>query len=123
MRQATLCFLLRERDGGPEVLLALKKQGFGQGKWNGIGGKVDAGERVQEAARREVAEEIGVEVGPLEKVALLTFCFMHFVPALRQTGISQLNVYSLNMSFLINLQTDVSNHYLLDIVDKVDFYI
>lgn len=76
MRQATLCFLLRERDGGPEVLLALKKQGFGQGKWNGIGGKVDPGERVEEAARREVSEEVGVEVSSLEKVALLTFYFI-----------------------------------------------
>lgn len=76
MRKATLCFLLRETDGGPEVLLALKKQGFGQGKWNGIGGKVEAGERVEEAARREVAEEIGVEVGRLEKVAILTFYFI-----------------------------------------------
>jgi len=76
MRQATLCFLLRERDGRPEVLLALKKQGFGQGKWNGIGGKVEAGETLEEAARREVREEIGVEVGPLEKVAILTFYFI-----------------------------------------------
>ncbi len=76
MRQATLCFLLRKRDGRPEVLLALKKQGFGQGKWNGIGGKVDAGETLEEATRREVIEEIGVEVGSLEKVAVLTFYFI-----------------------------------------------
>jgi len=53
----------------------MKKRGFGEGKWNGIGGKVDAGETVEEAARREIAEEIGVEVGRLEKVALLTFYF------------------------------------------------
>jgi len=76
MRKATLCFLLRETEAGPEVLLALKKQGFGQGKWNGIGGKVNAGETVEEAARREVMEEIGIRVGLLEKVALLTFYFI-----------------------------------------------
>ena len=35
MRQATLCFLLRGRDTNAEVLLAMKKQGFGQGKWKG----------------------------------------------------------------------------------------
>ena len=76
MRKATLCLLLRETDGEPEVLLDLKKRGFGQGKWNGIGGKVDAGETVVEAAKREVAEEIGVVVGSLEPVACLTFYFL-----------------------------------------------
>jgi 8-oxo-dGTP pyrophosphatase MutT (NUDIX family) len=75
-RKATLCFLLREGDAGLEVLLALKKRGFGQGKWNGIGGKVDASETVEEAARREVAEEVGVEVGLMTKVACLTFHFL-----------------------------------------------
>jgi len=75
MRKATLCFLVRETDTRPEVLLAMKKRGFGEGKWNGIGGKVDAGETVEEAARREIAEEISVEVGGLEKVGLLTFYF------------------------------------------------
>ena len=76
MRRATLCFLIRERGTGDEVLLAMKKQGFGQGKWNGIGGKVEVSETVEEAARREVSEEIGVEAGPLEKVAHLTFYFL-----------------------------------------------
>jgi len=75
-RKATLCFLLRKGDAAQEVLLAYKKRGFGQGKWNGIGGKVDAGETVVGAARREVAEEIGVVVGPLAKVACLSFRFL-----------------------------------------------
>lgn len=74
MRKATLCFLLRETDTGQEALLAMKKRGFGRGKWNGVGGKVDD-ESVEEAARRETAEEIGVEVTDLEKVAVLTFYF------------------------------------------------
>ncbi len=74
MKKATLCFLLRETDAGQEVLLAMKKRGFGQGKWNGVGGKVDD-ESVEEAARRETAEEIGVKVIELEEVAVLTFYF------------------------------------------------
>lgn len=41
MRQATLCFLIREVNGENELLLAMKKKGFGQGKWNGVGGKLD----------------------------------------------------------------------------------
>ena len=36
MKQATLCFLIRENQGNKELLLAIKKKGFGQGKWNGM---------------------------------------------------------------------------------------
>ena len=56
MKLSTLCFLLR--DG--QILLAMKKRGFGEGKWNGAGGKVNAGETVEHAAVRELREEVGV---------------------------------------------------------------
>ncbi|XP_037071561.1 7,8-dihydro-8-oxoguanine triphosphatase-like [Pollicipes pollicipes] len=42
------------------VLLGLKKRGFGAGKWNGFGGKVEPGETVEEGARRELLEESGL---------------------------------------------------------------
>jgi 8-oxo-dGTP diphosphatase len=59
----TLCFLLRERPGdGTEVLLGLKKTGFGTGKIVGLGGHVEAGETDAEAACREVLEEAGIVV-------------------------------------------------------------
>ena len=54
----TLVFLRREG----EVLLGMKKRGFGEGKWNGFGGKVEAGETIVEAAAREVKEECGYVV-------------------------------------------------------------
>lgn len=56
MKQVTLLFL---RKPG-YVLLAMKKRGFGQGMWNGAGGKVEPGETVKAAAIRECQEEIGV---------------------------------------------------------------
>lgn len=56
MSQLTLLYLLR----GNSVLLAMKKRGFGAGKWNGVGGKLEAGESVEEALVRECQEEIGV---------------------------------------------------------------
>lgn len=56
MTEATLVYLFR----GNEVLLAKKKRGFGQGKWNGPGGKLKDGETPQQAAIRETEEEIGV---------------------------------------------------------------
>lgn len=42
-----------------QILLAMKKRGFGAGKWNGAGGKINAGETIEEATTREVDEELG----------------------------------------------------------------
>jgi len=77
MQQATLCFLIRDNKGSRELLLAMKKQGFGQGKWNGVGGKFDfeKDKDISEAAIRETKEEIKVEVKDIEKVAVLSFYF------------------------------------------------
>jgi 8-oxo-dGTP diphosphatase len=60
--RVTLCFLLRDGDSGPEVLLGLKRTGFGTGKIVGIGGHVEPGESEAEAVVREVREETGVMV-------------------------------------------------------------
>ena len=53
----------------------MKKRGFGEGLWNGVGGKVSSKESFEEAAKRETQEEIEVEPEDLEKVALLHFYF------------------------------------------------
>jgi 8-oxo-dGTP pyrophosphatase MutT (NUDIX family) len=58
--------------------VGLKKRGFGQGKWNGFGGKVEAGETIEAAAARELKEESLVELGDghaLEKRGILNFFF------------------------------------------------
>ena len=60
MKQTTLSFLLKD----DQVLLAMKKRGFGAGKWNGVGGKLKTGEGFEDAAIREVWEEINVRVAP-----------------------------------------------------------
>ncbi len=44
----TLVFLVDD----DRVLLGMKKRGFGAGKWNGFGGKVEPGETIEEAAIR-----------------------------------------------------------------------
>ena len=49
------------------VLLGLKKRGFGEGKFNGFGGKLEEGETMPECARRELSEECGYDV-PLHKL-------------------------------------------------------
>ncbi len=58
MRQATLLFLIR----GNEILLAMKKRGFGKGLWNGVGGKLKDEETKEDAIIREAGEEIGIEI-------------------------------------------------------------
>jgi len=68
-RVVTILFLRRES----EVLLAMKKRGFGEGKWNGVGGKVEGGETVTAGAIRECQEEIGVTPKNPKLVGRLTF--------------------------------------------------
>ena len=78
MRNATLCFLLKEENNKiNEICLAMKKRGFGVGRWNGVGGKVGdkQKETIEDALVRETKEEINVEIKNFYKVAELTFYF------------------------------------------------
>lgn len=69
MQKTTLLFLLRDN----RILLAMKKRGTGQGKWNGVGGKVLAHETIEAATIRECQEEIVVRPLQLQKVAEIDF--------------------------------------------------
>lgn len=73
-------FIRRNSDNKiSDVCLAMKRRGFGSGKWNGFGGKVGdkKKETIKEAACREVFEEMKSRVLPqdLEKVAEIDFKF------------------------------------------------
>jgi 8-oxo-dGTP pyrophosphatase MutT (NUDIX family) len=76
MRDVTLCLLVRG-DPPTEILMGFKKAGFGAGKYDGFGGKVEAGETILNAAIREVQEEVGLIVSEedLQPVGRLTFLF------------------------------------------------
>lgn len=69
MKELTLLFLKKEG----AILLAMKKRGFGEGRWNGVGGKIEAGESITDALTREAQEEIGVTPTAFEQVADITF--------------------------------------------------
>ena len=73
--QATLCLVLKE----DQILLGLKKEGPGSGKYNGYGGKVEPGETIEQAALRELKEESELESTPedLNKVGEIDFYFPH----------------------------------------------
>lgn len=65
----TLNYLIKD----DRILLAEKKRGFGKGKINGVGGKLEVGESVEQAMIRETFEEIGVKPTRFEKVAVIIF--------------------------------------------------
>lgn len=71
MENKTTTLLLLRR--GDEVLLAMKKRGFGAGRWNGVGGKLELGETIDQALIRECQEEIGVTPTSYQKIAFHDF--------------------------------------------------
>ncbi|NCU44519.1 8-oxo-dGTP diphosphatase [Candidatus Falkowbacteria bacterium] len=69
----TLCVIQQEE----QLLLGMKKRGFGAGRWNGFGGKVGIDETIEAAAQRELLEEAGVVASSLDKVGIIEFEFQH----------------------------------------------
>jgi 8-oxo-dGTP diphosphatase/2-hydroxy-dATP diphosphatase len=67
----TLCVIHQH----PNILLGMKKRGFGAGRWNGFGGKLADGETIEQAAKREVFEEAGIVCDNLEKAGIIDFAF------------------------------------------------
>ena len=67
--ETTLCLLRRNE----EILLAMKKRGFGEGKYNGVGGKIEGTETPEAAMLRETKEEIGVTPIQYDNVGVVSF--------------------------------------------------
>ncbi len=57
-KRTTVVFPVQE----DRILLGMKKRGFGEGWWNGFGGKLDSGETYVASAIRETAEEVELEL-------------------------------------------------------------
>lgn len=69
MVPSTLVYV--RRDG--RTLMMRKARGHQRGKWNGLGGKAEAGEMPEACARREVREEAGLEVEELDYRGMIVF--------------------------------------------------
>ena len=65
----TLIFI--EKEDKLLMLSKTKKDSFGYGKINGVGGHIEQGEEPFESARREIMEEAGIEVKELEMAAVI----------------------------------------------------
>jgi mutator protein MutT len=72
MRQINTLAIIED---GDEVLLAMKKRGFGEGWWNGYGGKLNDGESVEQAMKRELQEESGLMAKAYKLRGVLKFFF------------------------------------------------
>jgi len=82
MTKVTLGFLIKRNENGKiaEICLGLKKAGFGQGKWNGFGGKVGdklefKAETIEESLKREALEEFGIEILDFRQIGLLHYIY------------------------------------------------
>ncbi len=65
----------------------MKKRGFGQGRWNGFGGKVKENEKIEEALIREVKEEVSLQPEKFEKAGIIDFEFQG------KSGILQVHLF------------------------------
>jgi len=59
----------------PKILLGLKKFGFGKGRWNGFGGKIEAGETIEQGLVREFQEECEITPTKFDKRGVIYFEF------------------------------------------------
>ena len=72
MINSTLCYL--ENDGCYLMLHRIKKKNdVNEGKWIGVGGKLEENESPTECCRREVLEETGLRARKLQYRGLITF--------------------------------------------------
>ncbi|MBU1038627.1 8-oxo-dGTP diphosphatase [Patescibacteria group bacterium] len=69
--ELTLGFIFQDDN----ILLGLKKRGFGQGKWNGYGGKIESGETIEQSLVREIKEEVSLVVKEYDKLGEIEFIF------------------------------------------------
>ncbi len=67
--RTTLLYIIKDN----KILLAEKKRGFGVGKLNGVGGKIENDESIEQAMLRETMEEIGVKPIDFEQRAIIHF--------------------------------------------------
>ena len=100
LRKVTLTVI--ENKG--RILLGMKKRGFGEGRWNGFGGKPNDGESLLDCVCRETVEEAGIVIpkSELQLVGVLDFYFTNKPPDWNQ----QVHVYRASSYVGTPIETD-----------------
>lgn len=93
IREEMVVFLLQGDGKDTKVLLGMKTQKTGKGKWNGYGGGVEPGETLHFATQRELKSELGIdcEYDDLEEHGFLNI----EVRYAHNSKISQLHIFTL----------------------------
>ncbi|PIW69092.1 MAG: DNA mismatch repair protein MutT [Ignavibacteriales bacterium CG12_big_fil_rev_8_21_14_0_65_30_8] len=74
MKLATLCYVKDLKNNKTLMLYRNKKENdYHEGKWNGLGGKLEKGESPEECAVRELKEEAGLDVKNPTLKGIITF--------------------------------------------------
>lgn len=74
MKLYTVCYLIKKND----ILMLYrnkKENDINEGKWVGVGGKIEEGESPFESIKREIKEETGLIANKIELRGLLTFVY------------------------------------------------
>lgn len=69
MLRYTICFIKQ----GNKILLLNREKPDWMGMWNGVGGKIEAGETPKENIKREIYEETGIEIEKVEDKGIVTW--------------------------------------------------
>jgi 8-oxo-dGTP diphosphatase len=69
MLRYTICFIKQ----GNKILLLNREKPDWMGMWNGVGGKIEAGETPIENIKREIYEETGIEIEKVEDKGIVTW--------------------------------------------------
>ena len=74
MKLATLCYVIDETRNRTLMIHRIKKENdFHEGKWNGLGGKLEEGETPEECVIREIKEESGLIIHAPKLHGFITF--------------------------------------------------
>ena len=74
MKLATLCYVIDKKQGKTLMLHRVKKENdYHEGKWNGLGGKLEQGESPEDCVIREIKEETGLTIKSPQMHGFITF--------------------------------------------------
>ena len=74
MKLATLCYVIDKSQNKTLMLHRVKKENdYHEGKWNGLGGKLELGESPEDCVIREVREEAGLIIKNPRMHGFITF--------------------------------------------------